>query len=68
MAELLTTKELRTKSLEQLQALLSERREKLRHLRFQVSSREVKNNQELKFSRKEIARILTIINDLLQKS
>jgi len=64
MADLLTTKELRTKSLEQLQALLSERREKLRHLRFQVSSREVKNNQELKFSRKEIARILTIINDL----
>lgn len=68
MADLLTTKELRTKSLEQLQALLSERREKLRHLRFQVSSREVKNNQELKFSRKEIARILTIINDLRQKS
>lgn len=68
MAELLTTKELRTKSLEQLQALLSERREKLRHLRFQVSSREVKNNQELKFSRKEIARILTIINDLRQQS
>ncbi|MDP2933901.1 MAG: 50S ribosomal protein L29 [bacterium] len=68
MAELLTTKELRTKSLEQLQTLLSERREKLRHLRFQVSSREVKNNQELKFSRKEIARILTIINDLRKQS
>ena len=59
--DFLTTKELRAKSVEQLQKVLAERQEKLRYLRFQISQREVKNNQEFKFLRKEIARIHTII-------
>jgi len=61
MTEYLKAKELTDKTPEQLSKMLSERQEKLRHLRFQISRREVKNNQELKFLRREIARIHTVI-------
>ena len=54
--------ELRTKTPEQLQRILSERQEKYRHLRFKVSSREVKNHRELRYMRREIARIQTTLN------
>ncbi|MCL5436184.1 MAG: 50S ribosomal protein L29 [Patescibacteria group bacterium] len=64
----LKAKELRTKNLEQLAKMLSERQEKMRHLRFQISRREVKNNQELKFLRREIARIHTVIRSLALKA
>lgn len=64
----LKAKELRTKNLDQLSKMLAERQEKLRHLRFQISRREVKNNQELKFLRREIARIHTVIRSLSPKS
>lgn len=67
MAEFLQTKDIRSKTGEQLGKMLSERQEKLRHLRFQVSQREVKNNQALKFLRKEIARIQTIISEQRRK-
>lgn len=62
MSKSLKTKELRTKNLEQLAKMLAERQEKLRHLRFQISRREVKNNQALKHLRREIARIHTELN------
>jgi large subunit ribosomal protein L29 len=68
MGDFLKAKELRTKSLEQLSKMLLERQEKLRHLRFQISRREVKNNQELKFLRREIARIHTVIRSISPKS
>lgn len=64
MADKLTPKELTGKSPEQLEKILAERREKLRHLRFQVFSKEVKNIREIRFVRREIARILTHLNAL----
>lgn len=68
MSEAISVKELNNKTPEQLHNLLAEKREKMRHLRFQISSREVKNNQALKYLKKEIARILTIINQRKERS
>ena len=51
----LKVKELKPKSLEQLKVVLAERQEQLRRVRFQVSSKEIKNHRELRFLRKEIA-------------
>ena len=62
MKKYLTSKELRQKNSEQLDKLLSELQEKLRYLRFQITQREVKNNQEMRFLKKYIARIHTILN------
>lgn len=67
MTEFLKAKELKVKTAEQLLNMLSERQEKLRHLRFQISRREVKNNQELKFLRREIARIHTVLRMISPK-
>lgn len=67
MTEFLKAKELKVKTAEQLLNMLSERQEKLRHLRFQISRREVKNNQELKFLRREIARIHTVLRMIAPK-
>lgn len=61
MAEAFTIKELRGKSRDQLGKILSERQEKLRHLRFQVHAREVKNHRELRHLRREIARVHTVL-------
>ncbi len=49
--------------MEQLKVILAERQEQLRRVRFQVSSKEIKNHRELRFLRKEIARIQTVITD-----
>lgn len=62
MADFYTSKELAGKESEQLRIILSQRQEKLRHLRFQVASREVKNHRELRFLRREIARIQTALS------
>jgi large subunit ribosomal protein L29 len=64
MAEAYTAKELRTKNPDQLKKILAERQERLRHVRFQVSSREIKNLRELRFLRREIARIHTVLTAL----
>lgn len=61
MVDTLSIKELITKDLDQLQKILAERQEHFRHLRFQISSKEVKNHRELRFLRREIARIQTVI-------
>ena len=54
------TKELRQRKKEELQPLLLENKEKLRLLRFNLSSAKVKNVKEIKKIKKNIARILTI--------
>lgn len=56
-------KELRQKSEKELQKLLQELRERLRKLRFDLVSGKVKNVREIRQTRKDIARILTILNE-----
>jgi len=59
----MTIKELHEKNKEELARLLSEKREVLRKLRFDVASKQIKNNREIRKTRKDIARILTLINE-----
>lgn len=56
-------KELREKSKPELVKLLEEKREKTRKLRFDVATKQVKNTKELANEKKDIAKILTLIND-----
>jgi len=55
------TSELKRKSKSELQKSLLELREKKRNLRFDLVSGKVKNIREIRETKKEIARILTII-------
>jgi large subunit ribosomal protein L29 len=57
------TRELRKRSKEELEKILRDEREKLRQLRFDLSSGKVKNVREIGKLKKEIARILTIIRE-----
>ncbi|MBI4054439.1 MAG: 50S ribosomal protein L29 [Candidatus Doudnabacteria bacterium] len=63
MGDFYTAKDLRGKTPEQLEKILSEKQERLRHERFSVSAKEVKNNQKVKMMRKEIARIHTVARE-----
>ena len=56
-------KELREKNVEELKKLLTEKKEIVRKLRFEIASKQIKNVKDLKNNRKEIARILTLINE-----
>ncbi len=56
-------KELREKNIEELKKLLAEKQESVRKLRFDISSKQIKNNRDLRNSKKDIARILTLINE-----
>lgn len=56
-------REIRKKSEVERAKLLEELKKKTREVRFQISSRETKNNQLLRQLRKDIARILTITNE-----
>ena len=58
----MTIKELKAMNKQELVKHLSTLREQVRDLRFKISSKEVKNNHQLKEVRKDIARILTLIN------
>ncbi len=55
--------EIRKKSVSQLQKSLQDLREKLRDIRFRVTSNKLKNVGEVKETKKEIARILTVLNE-----
>ena len=55
-------KELRTMNEIQLHKELAVLREKVRDLNFKIHSKEVKNYHELNGVRKDIARILTVLN------
>jgi len=57
-------KELREKNTEELKKLLAEKREIVRKLRFDLASKQIKNNREIRSSRKDIAKILTLINEI----
>lgn len=54
--------ELKKKSAAELKEQLGEAREKSRELRFRASTRELKNIREIRTVKKEIARLLTALN------
>ena len=54
--------ELKTKTKEELKKLLLEKREKLHQLNFDLVSGKVKNVREIHFTKKDIARILTLLS------
>ena len=53
--------ELKQKSKEELQKILTENRGKLRQLRFDLAGGKVKNVREIRKTKKEIAQILTLL-------
>jgi len=55
-------KELRAQTPEQLIKQLAQLREQVRDLRFKTHSKEIKNSHRLIAIKKDIARILTILN------
>jgi large subunit ribosomal protein L29 len=55
-------RELRGKTEQDLRKQLASLREQVRDLSFKIHSKEVKNNHLLKVVKKDIARILTVIN------
>jgi ribosomal protein L29 len=55
-------KELQTMGPNELRKQLAAFREQVRDLTFKIHSKEVKNNHMLKVVKKDIARILTLIN------
>ncbi|MEK7560960.1 MAG: 50S ribosomal protein L29 [Patescibacteria group bacterium] len=59
----MTTNELRQKSKGELTALLGEKRARLGELSFLTAQRKIKNVHEPSATRRDIARILTIINE-----
>jgi ribosomal protein L29 len=55
-------KELQKKSEKELQIILAEEREKLRLERFRDANKQLKDVREIRGLKKEIARVLTLIN------
>ncbi len=55
-------KELKTKTISELQNILSDLRDKLRDFRFKDSSKQLKNIREIRKAKKNIAQVLTLIN------
>ncbi|MCD6283873.1 50S ribosomal protein L29 [bacterium] len=54
-------KELRQKTIKELQELLQEKRKRLSQLKFDLSLRKLKNTREIREVKKDIARVLTIL-------
>jgi len=59
--------ELRKKTKTELEKLCQDLRERLRALRFNLSTGKVKNVKEVRQVRKEIARILTLLKEISSK-
>ena len=56
-------KELREKPIEDLNVIFKELKEKLRNLRFDLVAGKVKNVRQIRLLKKDIARVLTMINN-----
>jgi large subunit ribosomal protein L29 len=56
-------KEIREKSVEELKKFLSEKREAVRKLRFDIAAKQVKNIREIRQNKKDIAKTLTILKE-----
>lgn len=59
--------EIRQKTKSELQKLLQDLQKKLRQLRFDLASGKIKNVKEIREIKKDIARILTIINEFTNR-
>ncbi|MDD5289878.1 MAG: 50S ribosomal protein L29 [Patescibacteria group bacterium] len=57
-------KELKIKSENELKTLLKNEQEKLRELNFKVAQRQLKNIRELRFAKKNIAQISTLLKTI----
>lgn len=57
-------KDIEKKSLKDLHLLLAEKREEMRELKFQLASNQLKRIRKVRAVKKEIAQILTRINQL----
>jgi large subunit ribosomal protein L29 len=57
-------KELREKGMGELEKLLAEKRESVRKVRFDVATKQVKNNRQRRNEKKDIARIITLIKEM----
>lgn len=55
--------DIKKKSNKELFILLNEKKEKLRELRFDLASGKIKNVKEIRNTRKDVAKIMTIINN-----
>lgn len=56
-------KEIRDKKSEELKALLTEKQDASRELRFGIYSKQAKNNREYRNCRRDVARIMTVLNN-----
>lgn len=59
----MSTKEFRNLSKEELIARLRDEKENLRHLQFDITLKKIKNVREIRKTKKNIARILSILNE-----
>lgn len=57
------SEELRKKTADQLHEMLAENREKVRELRFKLASRQLKDLRLLRNTKRDIARIITILKE-----
>jgi len=58
--------ELRKKDKKELMTLVQDLKKKLSEMRFKLSANKVKNTKEMSNAKKEIARILTVLNEQRQ--
>lgn len=56
-------REIREKNEKEIKDALREDFESLRDIRFQIASKDIKNHQEYKKKRRNIARMLTVLNE-----
>jgi large subunit ribosomal protein L29 len=60
-------KELREKSKEELEKMLGDLKKKLQKLRFDLAEKRLKNVREIRTTKRDIARVLTILKEKCQK-
>lgn len=56
-------KDLREKNINELKKDIEEKREIVRKLRFEISMKQAKDHREMRNTKREIARIATIVNE-----
>lgn len=57
------TQEFKNKDKKELEKIITEKKEILKNLRFDLASGKVKNIKEIKKARKDVAKIMTVINN-----
>lgn len=60
-------KEIEKKSEKEIKQLLQEKRERLRQINFSITTGKVKNVREIRLIKKDIARLLTVIDSKKEK-